>query len=314
MENKQIFKQIYDEILKHDKIILIRHKNPDYDAYGSQFGLYFSLKEAFKDKKFYVSGDDNINNFLNRKMDVLTPSDYKDSLVILTDQSSEDMLYDTNYKYADKIAIIDHHESHPTFAQIVLIRTDYSSASELAAEFLIESNIPITKESADALFIGISSDSNRFLYKGTSDHTFDVVSHLIKRGADIISDYKVMAKEESESFKRLKGYVLSNFKLENKLAYAIVPKEVRQLLNLDANAATRGTVNLLSYMENCEVWAVFTETDEGKCMVEVRSKEIPVVEVCKSVGGGGHALACGATTPSMEYKDIILNGLREVLK
>ena len=60
---KNKFDLILNTIKEFKKIIIIRHKGPDYDAYGSQFGLYYALKENFKDKEILLDGDDNANNF-----------------------------------------------------------------------------------------------------------------------------------------------------------------------------------------------------------------------------------------------------------
>ena len=37
-------KSLINYIEKYESIIIARHKNPDLDAYGSQFGLYHALK------------------------------------------------------------------------------------------------------------------------------------------------------------------------------------------------------------------------------------------------------------------------------
>ena len=79
MTKKEIvdsFKKIYKEIESHKRIIIIRHKNPDYDAYGSQFGLYYALKDHFANKEFLIDGDDNNNNFYNRLMDKVSDEEY----------------------------------------------------------------------------------------------------------------------------------------------------------------------------------------------------------------------------------------------
>ena len=309
-----MFKKIYKEIIDHNKIIIIRHKNPDFDAYGSQFGLYYALKNKFPKKEIYIAGDDNQNNFYHRPMDKLTPDDYKDALVIYVDQSCVEMLNDENFRFGDKLIIMDHHLFEPDFADIAVIRPEYSSASELITEFLYKMKIEIPKEAADALYIGIAGDSSRFLYKGTRSNTFDMASILLKSGADIIKDYALMSKDESVACKRIKGYVLSNFIVDGQISYAIITKEVRDKIGIDVFASTRGTAVYLANMENCEIWAVFAENDEHKWVVEVRSKQRSVVDVCKKYGGGGHTLACGTTVDSRDTIDNIINDLKEALK
>ena len=310
-----MFKQILDSIKAHNRIILIRHANPDYDAFGSQLGLYYSLKNAFPDKEIYTDGDNNSNNLFKIPMD--NPSDelYKGSLVILTDQSAINMLTDEKFRLGDELIILDHHESEPDFGDIICIRPEYSSASELVTEFLYESNIVIPKIAADLLYIGIVGDSQRFLFKGTSANTFRMAAILIDSGADIDKDYKLMTRDEDESFKRLKGYVLSNFIVKGKVAYITVPKDVREHYDVSTNGASRGTINLLSGIKGIEAFANFTESDDGtQVYCEFRSKEKGVVEVAKAIGGGGHELACGATVKSFDQVDEIVDMLNKAVE
>lgn len=311
MEN--ICKLILEEIKNHQKIILIRHANPDYDAYGSQFGLYYSLKQAFTDKTILLDGDDNSSNFYNRKMDDVSDEDYKDALVILLDQSSLNMLRDERFRLGDKLIIIDHHEKNPDFGDIVLIKPEYSSASELVTEILHKLKLPLPKESADALYIGMVGDSGRFFYKGTSANTFKMAALLIEDGADIQTDYKLMTREETENQKRIKGYVLSNFVIDKKVAYIYISKEARNKYGVDPFNASRGTVNLLSGLEGVEAFLNFTEADTGEIFSEFRSKTIPIVDVSIEFGGGGHELACGATLKSKDDVKVFVDRLNEYL-
>lgn len=312
MKNKD-FDKVLKLIKQYKKIILIRHQNPDYDAYGSQFGLYYSLKENFKDKEILLDGDDNVNNFFNKEMDKLTDEDYKGALVILTDQSALNMLCDERFRIADKLIILDHHNATPYFGDVVIIKPDYSSASELITEFLFEAKLTIPKKAADALYIGMVGDSNRFYYKGTTSRTFKMAMVLVDAGADLTADYKIMTKDEDESYKRIKGYVLSNFVVDKKVAYIIIPKEVRDKIGVTTNQASRGTTTLLSGLTGCEAWVNFTESDTNEYYVEIRSKTISVVEVAKSIGGGGHELACGATIPIDTNLQDIINKLNEAV-
>ena len=309
-----MFQKIYQEIRKHNKIIIIRHKSPDYDAYGSQLGLYYALKNAFPHKLILVDGDDNNNNIFKKAMDMVTVADYKDSLVFLVDQSSENMLVNDYYKYADKIIILDHHENEGEFADIAIIKKDYSSASELVTEFLVETKIPITKEAANCLFIGIAGDSNRFLYKGTTSNTFKVAAILYDSGADIVDDYNIMQREESESDKRFKGYILSNFKIKDRVAYIYISKEERERFNAGDCFASRGTINLLSGIEGVDAFVNFTEMDDQIVSCEFRSKSISILDVAKYYNGGGHALACGARIPlDYDYMEVV-DKLNEIVR
>ena len=290
-----MFKKILKEIVKYNKIIILRHKNPDYDAYGSQFGLQCALKNAYPKKEILVAGDDNQNNPTGRKMDELKSTDYLHSLVIVVDTSCKALMYDENYLLADKVCVLDHHDNDPDVGDLVIIKKDYSSAAELITEFLYKSNITITKEAADLLYLGIAGDSNRFLYRGTTSNTFKMCSILLDAGADIINIYKTMQKDEKENEKHFRGYILSNFKVEGKVAYNYVTKEVRKKYHVPDTFSSRGCVGLLAGISGVESFLNFTEADDdqGTVYVEFRSKDIPIIDIAKRHGGGGHMLACG---------------------
>jgi len=306
---------IIDELIKrYNKIIVTRHIHPDYDAYGSQIGLYLSIKETYPEKEVYLDGDENENNLFGIKSHTITKELLKDSLYIITDTACKNMLPNNNIKYAKDVIIIDHHENEPDINGTYLIKTDYSSASEVVAEFLIQSNYKISKLSSSYIFAGIVGDTNRFLYKGTSKNTFKITSFLIDKGIDIVKIYKLMQKEEMEGDKRIKGYVLSNFIIDKKVAYVYVSNNTIKVLNTTTLAASRGCIDLLANIKGVDVHVIFCETENNEIYVEMRSKEKSIVDIAKKHGGGGHALACGTTLMiGYKYKDII-DDLNEVLK
>lgn len=308
-----MYKEIMKAIKSHDKIIVIRHFNPDDDAYGSQFGLTLSLRQKFPEKRILMDGDDNQSNFFNIPMDSVNDDDYHDALVILVDQSSLSMLRDEKFRLADKLVIIDHHESKPDFGDYVVIKPEYSSASELVSEFLTEEKILIPKLAADALYIGMVGDSNRFLYKGTTANTFLMAAKLIDSGADINSDYKLMSRDEEENSRRFRGYILSFFKIDGKVAYNVIDRKTREAYGVDAFSSSRGSVNLLSGIVGVEAFANFTEADTGEIYTELRSRSISIVDVAKSFGGGGHELACGCSLKSMAQVPDVIKALNDVV-
>ena len=64
-------------------------------------------------------------------------------------------------------------------------------------------------------------------------------------------------------------------------------------------------------IKEIKIWANFTENEESKVIAELRSRDIPIVDIAKKYGGGGHALACGATLTSFEQAKEMLKDLNE---
>ncbi len=305
-----MFNKILETIESENKIIIIRHKNPDLDAFGSQIGLFYSLKEKYPDKEIYKVGDDNGNNIFNVPMDKIDDSEYEDSLVILVDQSSLYMLNDENILKARKSIIMDHHENNPDFADIVLIKNEYSSASELISEFIIKMGFPLNAHIAKFLYSGIVGDSNRFYYKGTSSNTFEVATKLLETGLDIGMVYKAMEKEELENEKRFKGHVLSNFIVNGPVAYVYISKETLKEFGVSPFYSARGTVNQLASIKGIKAFVNFTEIPEsGEILTEIRGRELTVLDIAIKYGGGGHKLACGCTLRNKDLMNPLIDDL-----
>ena len=52
-----MIEKILNKIEEYECICLYRHVNPDYDAFGSQFGMYDLIKNTFENKEVYFAGD-----------------------------------------------------------------------------------------------------------------------------------------------------------------------------------------------------------------------------------------------------------------
>ncbi len=305
----------YNEIIKkieeYNKIIIMRHKNPDLDAYGSQNGLYEILKLNYPEKEIYMVGDENNLNFF-RKPDVLTKEDYADALLFILDVSVTNMIDEEFYKYAKEIIIIDHHKNETTIENSKTLRLFYSSCAEIIAEFALKSELKLNKESAIALYAGIVSDSGRFFYSGINSNTFKMASFLLEQDIDIQSLYNKMYIEPL-NLKRLKAYFILNFKLtKNSVAYMINKKELSLEYNVSTFTVSRGMVNQMAGIEGVRIWVNFTEnpTDDN-ILVEIRSNNIVVVDIAKKYGGGGHDFACGCQAKDLDIVEKILNDLDE---
>ena len=63
-----MIEEILNKIEEYDCICLYRHVNPDYDAFGSQFGMYDLIKNTFSNKTVYMEGD--FSSYLVQKFNI----------------------------------------------------------------------------------------------------------------------------------------------------------------------------------------------------------------------------------------------------
>jgi phosphoesterase RecJ-like protein len=292
-------------IERYDRIIIHRHKHPDGDAYGSQLGLKRILQKNYPKKDIYAVGDVNSLGFLG-PMDHIEDELYEGALAIVVDVAVQALVSDERYLRASERLIIDHHLNESDIPGIVLIESTHIACAELIARIFVEAGCVIDAHAATALLTGIITDSGRFLYANTQPETLEVAAHLMRQGANLSWIYDNLYTEEV-NFKKLKGYFINHFEVTSHgVAYMKNDKSVKDRFGVSTFVVSRAMVNQMANMKGIDIWANFTEDDDGSILAELRSAKHSIVHLARKHGGGGHALACGCTLSSFEEVDGLL--------
>lgn len=312
---EQIKEKILSYIKQNDSIIIARHKNPDLDAYGSQFGLYYALKEYFPNKEIYAIGDTNpLNQF--KDLDSVPDEIAKKSLLLILDTVAKQMLDEKVYQHYNKLIFIDHHQNDADMEYDLALQVkDASSTAEIIADLLMDWDIPINYESARALYFGIIGDTGRFMYSNTSERTLYIASKLVGKGLNIQELHDLIYLEPRKN-KEMKNKFFNRVKYtKHNVAYSKNDAEFMKTNNVTTNYVSRGLVNQMAGMQEVPIWVNFTEDlDTNKIYCEIRSRSIPVVDVAKRYGGGGHLHACGCSLNSWDETDKVLEDLDTLAK
>lgn len=309
-----MYKRILEEINKSDNIRIYRHKRPDWDALGSQFGLYEILKENFPNKKISVYGDFIVGNSIFPRM----RSEYLNNeytLGFILDTNNLKLVSDQSYKDCDTLIQIDHHVNMDAICDISYVDVNFESNCSHIYHMFKELGMKISPQAATYLLAGIVTDSGRFKYPSVSSDTFCRVNELINIGGDYNNVISNLYIEDEETVK-LKGYFMNHFVNTKKgLAYMVNKRDIFDRFNVDVNKVSRGMVNSMAGIKGIEVWVNFTEDiEEGGILVEIRSRQLPVDHIARKYGGGGHALACGATLYSWKQVDEVIIDLLEIIE
>jgi phosphoesterase RecJ-like protein len=313
---KDIYKKIYDTIKKYDKIVIARHIGADPDALGSTLGLKEIILNTFPHKKVSVIGVySSVFKYMG-KMDKLDENEIKDSLLIVCDTPNvmriDGVENPRDYKYVLKI---DHHPEVDHFEDLKWVDKKASSVCQMLIELTNETRLKMSVEAAEKLFMGLVSDTNRFLYDYTSPKTFELVSKLIKdTKINIVELYnKLYARPLIDV--RFQGYVASNLNVsESGLAYIKITDEIIQKYGGDTGL--RG--NVIGFFNNINevlVWVMFTEDKKQEVIrVNVRSRGPIINTVLEKYGGGGHPYASGARLKNIEDINKIIEELEKLCK
>ena len=295
----------------HTTIIIHRHQRPDLDAIGSQMGLKLLLESQFPEKKIYVVGDLNSMSYL-AEMDEVKDETYHDALVIITDVAVSHMVSDERYKLAKDIIIIDHHENDTNIDNVSIHYKDtsYNSACEMIIDFAKTFHLDLSRDAATYLYGGMITDSGRFLYLKNPERTFLLASYVTRFQPNIQDLYNYLYTEPL-SKKRLKNQ-FSTFELTaQNVAYRINSKALIASTGEDFQTISRGMVNQMAGIKEVRIWGSFSEDHNGSYVAELRSREIPIVDIAKKYGGGGHLNACGATLDTIEKVYQLIEDLNE---
>ena len=297
---------ILKKIKEYNRIIIFGHERPDGDCIGSQYGLYYILKESFPNKEVYVSGE--VSDYVSfiGKPTMVDDSLFKGSLGICVDCANGDRLSDKRYKECDYTIKIDHHINVDSFCDYEYVDTKAPACAQILTEFYLTFNdeLKITPEAAEALYVGIVTDTGRFKYDSTTSKTHRLAATLLDLGVNIGKVDNELSVETINSLK-LRGYCLNSFKVtENGFAYLVMKRETINAFGVsDEDAANQ--VTCISTIEGCPAWAMFIEYPD-QIRIRLRSRGPVVNLLAGEYEGGGHPKASGAKLPSWDKLDEFL--------
>lgn len=309
--------QILNKIKEYNKIVITRHIRPDGDCIGAAMGLKSIIKSSFPEKEVYAVGDDKAEfvSFFNKE-DTNDESLYEDSLVIVVDTATSNRISNNPewLKKAKEIIKIDHHIPIEDYGVINYVRTDLPACSAIIADILFSfDELKIDKFGAEALFIGIVTDTGRFRYRGVGSELLNITANLFSYDIDMENIYMNLYTKEKEVLK-LQGYVMNNFKTTpNGVSSIYFSKRTQKKFGVSAEEAG-SLVNTLGEIKNNLIWVAFIELPDGTIRVRLRSRFIAINEVANRYRGGGHAQACGATLHSKKEVKLLLNELDNLQK
>lgn len=294
------YKHLFKSIKKYDRIVVFRHIKPDFDAMGTQMGVFTFLKDNFPDKEIHFVGDNHVT-FTPRlfpETEKLSESFFSSPfLAIVVDVGDHERIADPRYAKAETVIKIDHHPAKKDIGPHPILDIDAASASEIAVDALLHfKGTHLSKEAARYFYIALVGDSGRFQYSSTSAHTFAIAQALIATGIDISEIYQAMY-EKTLADLEIQRYVLSNFKVSDKgIAYYVLDVATMQKLGMTSERG-KENVNLFANIKGINAWCSISEDPNPKdyCWrVSIRSKKADISGVASHWGGGGHAQASGA--------------------
>jgi bifunctional oligoribonuclease and PAP phosphatase NrnA len=310
-----------------ENILIICHINPDGDSVGAQLALYHYFKANGKNVSLmapnnlqeflkWMDGADQINIFIKARKKCRILIDNAD-LIIMLDFNQPNRLGEAEgivMASKAKKVVIDHHLDALNFADMIISDPGKCSTSELVHELIcnINGKTFMNRSYAEALYVGIITDTGNFEHGAYSSKTFRIVADLLDTGIVKERIINLIYNNFSSDRIRLQGFALNRRMVvlpEFKTAYIYLSKEDLKKYN-HVKGDTEGFVNMPLSIKGINFSALFIEKDNF-IKLSFRSKgQFPSNEFALLYfSGGGHLNASGG-----EYADTLDNTIAYFIK
>ncbi len=293
-------------IARHQRFLLTTHINPDGDAIGSEVAFARWLKSQGKQVRIlndsptppafaWLTDEDPVEVH----EDALTEQCFTeaDALVVLDTSNKPRIgrLVFTLDRHAIAVAIVDHHVTHEGFGQVNLIEPRKAATASLVFDLIRASGGTIDRRTAEALYVGLATDTGYFRYSNTDAESFEMAAELVRLGVDPQSVTTRVQASAPAGRLRFFGEALSALEMleGGRLAVLEVGPDAFERHQL-TGADTEGLVDMPRVIAGVDVVALFSEGKPGRVKVSLRSTgRVRIDQLCSRLGGGGHPHAAG---------------------
>ncbi len=310
--------QVVSELRGAEKLLLTTHENPDGDALGSLLAMHGILTQLGKDSVMYMSPDEFPLPWEYRGLPLeeglvgSPPGDVAERTIVFLDCGNIDRM-PVDFLQADGLHIlnIDHHHDNTRFGTVNLVCSTASCTAEMVWRIAKELDAEITPEIANALYVGLVTDTGRFMYENTSPFAHRMAAELIEAGVQPHRTYRQLY--EDLPFRRLQLLQRALASIERYDDGAITIAHLKKA-DYEATGAletdSEGVVDHMRAVEGTRVAVLVRELlsddREGMRKVSLRATDgsVDVSRVARAFGGGGHPQAAGFST-AVPYPELV---------
>lgn len=316
---EEIFNSLTQLIKEHNSILIMTHRNPDFDGMGSALGLQ-QIINSFKKESYICINNSEKNSSLKKSYDLIKENNLyfntvkksyvdnlinDDTLLIILDTHKKEMTEIP--ELIDKvknIIVIDHHiksKDHINDITLSYINSGLSSTVEFMANYIKYLNKQIDPLFATIMLVGLEIDTNNFRLK-TTDKTYEAAAFLSKLGADNILKQELLQENKEIYIKRQK-LIEKSFMINKNTSLCVLDSKIYENKDLAAIAE-----ELLQF-ENVEASFVIGNISKNIVGISARSiGKINVEQIMAKLGGGGHY-----TEAATQIKEKTINEVQELL-
>jgi len=300
---------------EHDNYLIITHRRPDGDTLGSAAALVRGLR-AYGKTAYIFKNEETTSKYLGYVSPFWAPDGFDPETIVSVDVASEGLFPRASERLLGRTDLsIDHHPSNSLYAKLSCIDGEKAACGEIIYDLLIELCGDIDDDTAAALYVAISTDTGCFSFGNTTKNTFRVASLVAEKDIGLPELNRRLFRTKSRGRLELEGTVMAGIKYYygGRVAITTIPKALMDRTgctedDMDDIAAIPGAV------EGVDCGITMRElSSETDLKISVRSgSRFNSNAFCARFGGGGHAMASGASFTGITL-DTLLDMLLEEL-
>ena len=296
-----------------DNILILTHIRPDGDTVGCAAALCVVLRGLGKTAHL-LPNPGLTDSTRPYAAPYEAPEGFVPDKVVSTDIATVGLFPENAKPYIGRIDLaIDHHPSFESFGRANIVRSEAAACGELMYDILASLS-PITAEIALPLYVAVSTDTGCFAYNNTTPQTHAVAAALMRTGIDFKTVNKVFFRTKTRKRMQLEGAMLSTCEFFDRDRVAVLSVPISLMERLEATESDAEDLSALGgQIEGVDCAVTMRELRPDVWKLSVRTgTRINATNVCKMLGGGGHAAAAGCTVEATwpEAKRQILWAIR----
>lgn len=292
-----------------DNVLILTHIRPDGDTVGCAAALCAGLRALGK-TAYLLPNPELTDTTTPYFAPYAAPAGFVPEKVVSTDIATLGLLPENAKPYAGRIDLaIDHHPSFEHFGKANIVRPEAAACGELIYDILAALG-PITPETALPLYVAVSTDTGCFAYANTTAQTHAVAAALMRTGIDYQTVNKVFFRTKTRKRMQLEGAMLDTMEFYDNDRVAVLSVPISLMERFQATESDAEDLSALGgQIQGVDCAVTMRELRPNVWKMSVRTgARVNATNVCRLLGGGGHAAAAGCTVeaPWPEAKRRIL--------
>ena len=312
--------RVLEELRSAQRLIVVAHEHPDGDALGSLIGMQGALTALGKDCLMFIDSSElplpQEYDFLSLSGLVSSPPDDLDerTVVFLDCGNLERNPAEALQRPGMHILNIDHHHDNTHFGTVNLVVPAASCTAEIVWDLMQGLGTVPTQEIAEALYVGLITDTGRFMYENTGPRAHRMAAELIEAGVDVHEIYRRVY--EGVPYGKLALLARGLAKVERFDSGRLTVTELDAADFAESGAEesySEGVIDHLRAVQGTAVAALVRDrigdTDGNgkplrKVSLRASDERVDVSAIARVQGGGGHRQAAGFTT-ALEWPALV---------